>query len=322
MRPALTPGAARASAAAASSFFFIALLLCCLLAPRRAAATPAEDLERARQSFRAGDFQTAQPLLSFLLYPTPRLARSDDLLEAHVLLGACGFEIGDRAMARREFEQALYLSADSSLDPLLFSADAMRFFEDTKAALEERKRRNAEKLALAEERERLLKYRESLIVYEVRPFYVNFVPFGAGQFQNGQRTKGLLFSTAQALTFAASAGIWVYLVSQYGYNGRVPPEDAENARLLQQLEIGTGAAFWAIYSWSVVDSLLNYKPRAQVEGDDSLLPEELRELDSNRRSRKPAAPTSKPKKKAPSPRSWLGPAPAPGGFVLGLGREF
>lgn len=293
------------------------------LPSRAVRATPAEDLERARQSFRAGDFQTALPLLSFLLYPTPRLARSDDLLEAHVLLGACGFETGDRVIARREFEQALYLSADSALDPQLFSADAVRFFEDTRNALEERTRRNAEKRALAEERERLRQYRESLIVYEVRPFYVNFVPFGAGQFQNGERTKGLLFSTAQALTFAASAGIWVYLTSQYGYNGRVPPEDAENVRLLQQLEIGAGIAFWSIYSWSVVDSLLHYKPRAQVEGDDSLLPEDLRDLDKRPSSKPPKSEKQRAReKKPPSPRSWLTPSPTPGGVVLGLGGEF
>jgi hypothetical protein len=276
-----------------------------------ATATPAEDLEAARKSFRAGDCQSAQPLLSFLLYPTPRLARSDDLLEAHVLLGACGFETGDRVTARREFEQALYLSGELTLEPLLFSSEAVRFFEDIKASLEERKRRNAEKRSLAEERERLRRYRESLIVYEVRPYYVNFVPFAAGQFQNGQRGKGLFFSTAQAVTFAASAGIWVYLVGQYGYNGQVPGEDASDVRLLQQIEIGAGAAFWAIYSWSVVDALIHYKPRAQVQGDDSLLPSDLRDL-------RP----SPPRKKAPSPRTWLGPAPARGGVVLGLGTEF
>lgn len=285
-------------------------LVLCLLTAGVAAATPAEDLERARQTFRAGDFQSAQPLLSFLLYPTPRLARQDDLLEAHVLLGACGFETGDRELARREFEQALYLSAELNLETLLFSAGAVRFFEDTKAALEERQRRNAEKRALAEERERLLRYRESLIVYEVRPFYVNFVPFGAGQFQNGNRTRGVLFATGQAVTFAASAGIWLYLVNQYGFNGRVPTEDAETARLLQQVEIGVGATFWALYGWSVVDALLHYKPRAQVQGDDSLLPEDLRNLERG------------PSNTKPQKRSWLGPTPMPGGLGLGLSGQF
>jgi hypothetical protein len=230
----------------------------------------------------------------------------------------CSFELGDRAVAKREFEQALYLSAELTLEPLLFSADAVRFFDDTKAALEERKRRNSEKRALAEERERLRKYRESLIVYEVRPFYVNFVPFGAGQFQNGNRTKGLLFSTSQAIAFAASAGIWAYLAGQYGYNGRVPPEDASNVRLLQQVEIGAGVTFWALYSWSVLDSLLHYKPRAQVQGDDSLLPEDLRDLDNP----KPPGSRKPPKTKAPSPRSWLGPVPTLGGLVIGMGTEF
>ena len=295
----------------------------CLRVAAPAWATPAEDLERARQSFRSGDFQAALPLLSFLLYPTPRLARSDDLLEAHVLLGACGFETGDRALARREFEQALYLSAELTLERLLFSEGAVRFFEDTKTALEERKRRNAEKRALAEERERLRKYRESLIVYEVRPFYVNFVPFGAGQFQNGKRTRGLLFATSQAAAFAASAGIWLYLVNQYGFNGRVPTEEAESARFMQQLEIGAGAAFWALYSWSVVDALLHYKPRVQVEGDDSLLPGDLRKVDGAKpRPDDASTERRKPPRPAAEKRSWFAPAPVPGGVVLGLGTEF
>ena len=110
---------------------------------------------------------------------------------------------------------------------------------------------------------------------------------------------------------------------QYGYNGRVPPEDAENVRLMQQLEIGAGIAFWSIYSWSVVDSLLHYKPRAQVEGDDSLMPEELRDLESDQKAKSEKSEKAKAKsRKSPSPRSWLGPAPAPGGVVLGLGGEF
>lgn len=286
-------------------------LLLVIAAPATAWATPAEDLERSRQSFRSGDFETAQPLLNFLLYPTPRLARTDDLLEAHILLGACGFETGDRAMAKREFEQALYLSADLTLEPLLFSVDVVRFFEETKAALGERRRRNAERRALAEERERLRKYRESLIVYEVRPFYVNFVPFGAGQFQNGDRTKGLLIASSQAVAFVASAGIFVYLVRKYGYNGRVPPEDADNVLLLQQIEIGAGAAWWTVYIVGLVDSLVHYKPRAQVLGDNSLLPEDLRELTR-----------PKAKKKTPTPKMWVTPLPTPGGMILGAGREF
>ena len=42
--------------------------------------------------------------------------------------------------------------------------------------------------------------------HEVRPYYVNLIPFGAGQFQNGQRCKGLAFAISEATTAGLSAG--------------------------------------------------------------------------------------------------------------------
>jgi hypothetical protein len=52
----------------------------------------------------------------------------------------------------------------------------------------------------------------------------------------------------------------------------VPAVDVPTVRQLEQIEIGAGIAFFAIYALGVVDSLLHYKPRVQIEGDDSLLP--------------------------------------------------
>ncbi len=258
--------------AALSNFAALLIFFGYLLANSTVSAAPADELVNARQHFRAGNFAAALPTLNFLLYPTPRLANSNDLIEAHTLLGACSFETSDRVTATREFEQAIFLSNEVTLDPLLFSSETIRHFEQTKAALAARNLRDAETRALAEERERLRKYRESLIVYEVRSYYVNFVPFGAGQFQNRQVGKGIFFAGTQLATGGTSLGIWLYLVGKYGYGGRVPPEDASFARRLQQIEIGTGAAFLGLMAWGVVDSLVKYQPRVQVSSDDTLMP--------------------------------------------------
>src|SRR6185436_4166984 len=53
-----------------------------------AAASPTQDLERARQSFRQHDYDSAMKLATFLLYPDEKLALPADLVEAHVILGA------------------------------------------------------------------------------------------------------------------------------------------------------------------------------------------------------------------------------------------
>ena len=239
-------------------------------------ATPGDDLEKARGEFLSRNYGDAIPLLNYLLYPSARLADPDDLAEAHVLYGACAFETGDTGTARKEFEAALDMKPEFVIDTQRFSAGAVHFFDITKQAVEDRRKKDAQERALADERDRLRRYRESLVVYEVKSYYVNYIPFGAGQFQNGEHAKGLWFATTEGATGAISAGIWIYLVGTYGFNGRVPPQDAGFARTLQQIEIGAGGVCLGLMAWGIIDSLRHYHPRSQVEADDSLLPPDLR----------------------------------------------
>ena len=275
-----------------------------------AAASPTQDLESARQSFRAHDYPMARMLATYLLYPDAKLAQPVDLVEAHVILGASDFETGNRAEAKVEFEKALQIQPEKTLTDMLFSEGAIRLFDETRADVEARARRDAELRKIADERERIRKYRESLVVVERRSFGVNFVPFGAGQFQNKQPGRGVLFATSQGISAGVSIGIFVYLAGKYGIVANVPNADVPGVRQLQQVEIGAGVAFYALYAWGVVDALLNYKPRVQVEGDDSLLP-----------------PLAEPEPKKPRPKTslrdrlHLAPLLSPTGAGLGLTWE-
>jgi len=256
----------------------IALLVLAILVVRAAPAraTPAQELERARQMFRGGKFAEAIPSLNYLLYPDPRLSQPEDLVEAHVLLGVSAFETGDQATAKREFEEALFLDRSLRLDTLLFSKAAVEYFESVRREIVEREARDAEKRRLAEQNEALQRALDAMVVIETRPYYVNYIPFGAGQFQNGDRRKGLFFAVSESVTGAVSAGIWLYLVGEYGLPGKVPPEKATTALRLQQIEIGVGGVCIGLMAWGIVDSLLHYKPSVRGEPDESLLPPELR----------------------------------------------
>jgi tetratricopeptide (TPR) repeat protein len=279
-----------------------------------ASASPAQDLDRARQSFRQHDYDAAMKLATFLLYPDEKLALPGDLVEAHVILGASNFETGHRAEAKTEFEKALQIQPDKSLTDLLFSEGAIRLFDETKADIEARAERDAQLRKLADERERIRKYKESLVIVERRSFGVNFVPFGAGQFQNKQRVRGVLFAAGEGATGGVSVGVFLYLAGKYGLNAQVPVVEGPGVRRLQQVEIGTGIAFFALYAWGVVDSLLHYKPRVQIEGDDTLLPS-LRDLPPDTR-KKPA-----PKKTSVLDRLHVTPMITPDGAGLGLTWE-
>ncbi|MBC7974720.1 MAG: hypothetical protein H7138_07005 [Myxococcales bacterium] len=278
-----------------------------------AAASPAQDLEQARQAFRQHDYDSAMKLTTFLLYPDEKLALPGDLVEARVILGASNFETGHRAEAKTEFEKALQIQPDKSLTDLLFSEGAIRLFDETKADIEARAERDTQLRKLADERERIRRYKESLVVVEKRAFVVNFAPFGAGQFQNKQPVRGILFAAGQGITGGVSAGVFLYLAGKYGLNATVPPLDGPRVRQLQQLEIGAGVAFFAIYAWSVVDALLHYKPSVQIQGDDSLLPL-LRDM--------PAPATRRPAKKTSLlDRMHLRPMITPESAGIGLSWE-
>ena len=278
------------------------------IAAGRAAASPSQDLERARQAFREHDYESAARLATYLLYPEERLALPVDLVEAHVILGASSFEIGHRAEAKREFEKALQIQPEKVLTDMLFTDGAIRLFDETKADIEARARRDTELRKIADERERIRKYRESLVVVERRSFFVNFMPFGAGQFQNKQPTRGIALAASEGLTAGVSVGIFVYLSGRYGLNAAVPAAEVPGVRQLEQIEIGAGIAFFAIYALGVVDSLLHYKPRVQIEGDDSLLP------------LPPDVPAARPRpgKTSLLDRVHLAPIAVPGGAGIGL----
>jgi hypothetical protein len=96
-------------------------------------------------------------------------------------------------------------------------------------------------------------------------YSVNFVPFGAGQFQNDDASKGTAFAIAEGATAATSIGIWLYLDEHYrGREDEVPIADVSRVQTLERVEIGTGIAFFTLYSLGVVDALFHFRRSVRV----------------------------------------------------------
>ena len=278
-----------------------ALTIAIVLVTTIAHAGPLQDLDQAQRNFRNKDCASAIRILKDLLYPRPQLARASDLVEAHVVLGACHYETGKREDAKAEFEAALALDPTKTLESISFSEGQIRLFDETRADVESRAERDRKLRELEDERERLRRMFENSRNFETRSWGVNFAPFGAGQFQNNHRTKGILVAAGEGVTAVTSLGVFLYLAGTYGLEAKVPIEDAASVRRLQQIQVGAGAAFFAIYAYSVIDGIVNFKPRVQVELDPQLR-EELRKS---------------PKKKTAS-RIQFGPVLFPDGAGVGL----
>lgn len=274
-------------------------LVAAVVIPAPAQATPAEDLAEAREAFRLGRHDQVIPVLTYLLYPDARLSDRADLVEAHILLGVAHFEAGNRADAWREIEEALFLDESVTLDPLLFSEEAIAFFDERKQVFLERARRQEEARALADERARLRRILENMVVIERKPYFINFVPFGAGQFQNGHDGKGILFFVSQAITGGTSVGLWVWQVGKYGYNGTVPGDEVDTVRWVQQAQVASGLTCIGLMVAGIIDALIHYESSIRRPADESLIPDDLKPRPPGERS------------------SWkLAPAPAGTGAVI------
>ena len=106
--------------------------------------------------------------------------------------------------------------------------------------------------------------RRNVRFFERRQYWVNFVPFGMGQFQNGERGKGIAFAASQGAAAATSLVVFVHLVNRYGYDGKVPRDEAAEVRRLQQVQIGASIAFAGLAAWGIVDALRDYEPVVEL----------------------------------------------------------
>ena len=141
-----------------------------------------------------------------------RLAEKD-LAELHKLAGLSAFNLNRTEDSARHFRALLRLEPDFNLDPFAVPPPAVKYLdgirEQMSAELElvrqerrlrvereraETERRERERVASEEQRRRVEELSRQVTVRQVetRSFLVNFVPFGAGQFQQGRTGLGTL----------------------------------------------------------------------------------------------------------------------------------
>lgn len=285
----------------------IVTLLCIA---RSALATPAADLNDARTQFRGGNYAEAISLLSSLLYPKAQLTGKAQLAEAHLLLGVAYLETGNVKGADTEFEEALFLDPTLKLDPLVFSARAVDVFDHKRRQLEDRLAVEEKLRQEAALRERLQFIVANSRVIEQRSYYINFLPFGLGQFQNKDYGKGTALLVSQAVLGGTSFALWGLQVFRYGFPGDVPLDDVSLVNTMQVAQITTGIGFYALYAYGVIDSLIHYEPVIIRPHD----PEYLKELEKEFELQQ--------KKKAKTTSLRLMPAVGPDHAGLGLSLEF
>lgn len=264
-----------------------------LLALLLAAAPIAGDLKRARDRYEFGAYADAAGAVREFLAAQKTLSDAD-AVEAYRILGLAEYQLGDRPGARNAFVNLLSHDPDYALDPFLVPPQIVEFFDQVKrdneaqlAPLREQKRQLAEQQRLAEEAKRKLLAEEQaragppakILRVEEHVYILNWLPFGAGQFQNGQATKGVVIAVAEAVFGLVNIGailIHNRIVDDPSRHCTVsdptncsnPPITDSDRSLLNSIDIVkyvSAGLFWGTYIYGVVDAHLHYVPRIETE---------------------------------------------------------
>jgi hypothetical protein len=252
--------------------------------------SPSEAFERGRTAFGRGEYARAIELLDPLLHPEVRLETEGEVVQAHRMLGVAHLFENQPEDARREFRKLLELRPEYRFDPLLDPPRVVDFFnavvkqeeEDLSAIEAKRKKREAEQAARRAREAEKQRAREVLVVHVERHSYaLSLFPFGAGQFQNGETRKGWFFLGTEAALAAISVGAFVTNFALYGVAPRrrclvtpgvdmnglpmkcpdneIDHTDEDTSRNLLRLQVGSGALFFAVAAWGIVDAVRNFK---------------------------------------------------------------
>ncbi len=262
------------------------------------------------------------------------------LVELHKLAGLSAFNLHRLDEAERHVAALLRLDPDFSLDPFVYPPPTVAFVESQRRAMaaeleflrEQRRQREAAAKAAAEERAALAQQTEAqrraieemsrqitVRTVEKHSVLVNFVPFGAGQFQEGRVGAGTGFAVAEGVLAVVSiVGYFVYgslittrTIQVETFPGTtqtivqtgIPAARAGEAQTWNVVKVSSGIGFYAVYVAGVLDALLHYQAEVVTTHIEKL------------------GPAPGPPADPSAPRVELMPAPR-GSVGLGLGMRF
>ncbi len=240
-------------------------------------AGPAEVLKDASRSYVRGRYKRVIKNVGPLLYPTIQLSDQEQVIKAHRLMALSHMFLKEQVQAEKHFLAILSLRPEYELDPVVDPVAAVELFDEVKLrnaarirAILDRERKEAERKrqeALRRKKEAERKRLEAMLakprnerVVEMKHYWLNFVPFGAGQLQNGHRKKGFALMGLQAGLAAASLGLYFGQWALINDRGLVDNKDWDTRQGLMYAQIAAGAACIGLMIYGVVDALIYYEP--------------------------------------------------------------
>ncbi|MBL4633300.1 MAG: hypothetical protein JKY56_05485 [Kofleriaceae bacterium] len=205
--------------------------------------TPAELIASATASLERGETRNARLAVQAVIFRHKDSASESERAEAFRILGLLAYYEGEIARSRAAFLQYLLLDPQAHLDPAQVPPEVILVFEDVRlrntAEIDAHRKRPKKRYAV-----------------------LNLLP-GAGQFQNGERTKGFLLTGGIGALLATNLSTYFLLRSYCDRENRTCQSNGESigstARTLKSVNYISGIAAITLYVYSVVDGYKGYR---------------------------------------------------------------
>lgn len=201
----------------------VGLLALSLFSAAEARGDAALELERAKNSYDAGRYEEGVERFRDLLSNEEVLSNREELRQARAYYAACLIAVGEGELADEQLEMILGGDPTWRPDPVLFPGKLVDRFAAVRLRVEAEleAQASAERQAQEEARRAQAEYLRALrelargeVIVEQNSRFVAALPFGAGQFQNGQKALGYAFLVGQSLSAGASVASFIALQSK------------------------------------------------------------------------------------------------------------
>lgn len=216
-----------------------------------------DDLRRARNEYAYGNYDAAIEKLHALLYPM-RLSTDEQVMEARQYLALSYYLTEHLSAAKEEFAKLLFLNPDFELDPFSVAPPVVELFEslrrDLQKELDQIRRQRIEQKRGQKDTAGILRTVEVHITE--RSDFASFMPFGVGQFQNGDVAWGLFFAVVETALLAANVTCYLAALNMNHYSVSA----ARTAQALQVAQYGSLALFGVTWSVGAFQARVNFSP--------------------------------------------------------------
>jgi tetratricopeptide (TPR) repeat protein len=216
-------------------------------------------LRRAKNEYAYGNYEPAAEMLRGLLYPI-RLSNDEQVIETRKYLALSYFLLGKFVAASEEFGKLLYLSPDFQLDPYTVPPPIIELLELVRTQRRPeldaiRQRKSDEKAQVAAQRGFVRHVEQTMFE---RSELGTLLPFGVGQFQNGEYGWGTVFAAGELALVGINIACYLVATS-YGPTYSTTRERS----IVDALTVGQYASlalFGITWSLGVYQARLSFQP--------------------------------------------------------------